>query len=614
MTPDTTSRIASAIAQGQLSEAERLCRACLDVHPRDEDALLMLAIALQYQRRQAEALPIYEELTRLAPGSGVHWCNLGVALSASGRATDAEDAYRKAVALDPQNAIPCLQYGLLLIQQKRYFEAREALLDAFERARELPAVRIFAAKACCLCQDFQGADDLLGPWRSWLPLNDDPLQLELAKLHNQMSDTPAAAVLLEDLLARNPGHVEARLLLANIYERLNRLPEAEAMVQPFLGIDGAAGDEVRREVDHVLAALASRRKDLPTSRQLLEKAGPRHPADFTHYFNLAQVYDKQGDVDDAMRALRTAHRLQTEETRIASPEHFEAGADPLPAVIHKVSAAQYARWPALVAPEAKDSPVFIVGFPRSGTTLLEQMLDAHPGLQSMDENPFFNRLADKLRRHDTRLLDDLGMLQQRDVDELRKQYVLMVSERIPRRWDAQLVDKNPLNMMWLPLIYRLFPDAKFILAVRHPCDVILSCYMQNFRASILAAACESIERLARAYAQAMEIWLADVQTFAPNVLVSRYEDLVDDFPRHAAGIAQFLQLQDAAPMHAFDEHARSKGYIGTPSYSQVIEPVNRKGLNRWLKYRAQFEPVLPILEPMLRHWGYPIDAVVGVSG
>jgi hypothetical protein len=266
---------------------------------------------------------------------------------------------------------------------------------------------------------------------------------------------------------------------------------------------------------------------------------------------------------------------------------------------------EFKTWPRHRAPDSRESPVFVVGFPRSGTTLLEQMLDAHPLLQSMDETPFFERLASKLRAHNPKILADLSVLRQYDVDELRKHYHLMAAERIPRRWDAQLVDKNPLNLLWLPMIYRLFPAAKFIFCLRHPCDVILSCYMQNFRSSVLGAACENLPRLAAAYVQAMQCWLHEAQIMKPDVLMSRYEDLVTDFESNTRRIADFLQLEDASPMLQFDRRAREKAYIATPSYSQVIEPINTKGLNRWHLYREYFEPVLPILQPMLDHWGYP---------
>ena len=609
MTPESTQLIVASITAGDPLEAERLCRAQLRAQPQDENVLVLLALSLQHQGRLGEALAVYARLTELFPDSSLHCCNYATALRAAGSLPEAEAAYVAAIQREPQNSEPKIQLGLMLLDRHDYLAAREMLLDAFELDRDLPRARIHAARACSLCQDFQGATDLLKPWPNWLPLNDDALQLELARQLNLLSDAPASGALLEDLVGRNPSLPEARLLLAGIYERLNRVADAEAMLQSVAAAAATTSSKtLHNEVDHMRATLALRSGDVVAARSLLESGGPRHANDYTHYFDLAKVHDKLGETQLAMQTLQCAHAIQVEELKHASPEHFEAGALALPAAIPRTSAEDRARWPQLIAPDARNSPVFIVGFPRSGTTLLEQMLDAHPDLQSMDENPFFNRLADKLRNHHPGILSNLDLLQQRDCDELRKRYLIMVSETIQRRWSAQLVDKNPLNMMWVPLITRLFPEAKFILALRHPCDVILSCYMQNFRSSILGAACSSLERLAGAYVQAMECWLEDERIFRPQVLVSRYEELVTDFPEQTRRIANFLELEDAIPMLQFDQRARDKGYIATPSYSQVIEPVNRKGLNRWIRYRHEFEPVLPILEPMLRHWGYSADA------
>ena len=168
----------------------------------------------------------------------------------------------------------------------------------------------------------------------------------------------------------------------------------------------------------------------------------------------------------------------------------------------------------------------------------------------------------------------------------------------------RLVDKNPLNMLWLPLIHRLFPRAKYILAVRHPCDVVLSCYMQNFKAYLLASVCIDLERIAKAYVASMRNWLHHVQLLRPDVLVLRNEDLVVDTQGEIGRLAAFLGLADASALHSFDDHARRKGFIGTPSYTQVVQPVNAKGVDRWLAYREYFDGALPILQPMLRHWNY----------
>lgn len=604
MTQETACAIiAGAIQAGQPQRAERLARDALRLHPCDESLLLLLALSLQCQRRMGDALAVYADLTRLYAGNATHWSNYGSVLSEVGEWKQAKDAYQRAVDMDPGNPITRDLYGLLLIECREYQAAREMLLEAHLLDPEVVAIRLHAARACSLCQDFENANELLKHWRAWLPLGDDGLQLDLAQVLSLYSDVPGAGWLLEDLLERQPGRVDAKMLLASIYERQNRLADAETLAREIADTPGCTASQ-RNEADHLLANLALRCGDATAARQLLEQAGPKDGDAAEHYFQMAGVCDKLGDHLAALQALQQAHRIDVMLRSLDSPEYFGAGVAAMPSEAPRVDAEQYARWPALIAPSMHDSPIFVVGFPRSGTTLLEQMLDAHPHLQSMDENPFFNRLAGILHRHDERVLQDLSVLRQYDCDELRKRYQTMVGERIERDWSTRLVDKNPLNMQWLPMIQRLFPDAKIILAIRHPCDVILSCYMQHFRSSALAASCSSLERLARAYVETMQQWLVDVDVFKPDVWVSRYEDLVGDFQGRTLAIADFLGLDDPTPMLQFDQHARNKSYIATPSYSQVVEPINRKAVARWVRYREAFEPIMPILQPMLDHWGY----------
>jgi len=596
--------IGLAARGGNFPLTEQLCRAALKDAPEREDLLFFLALSLQFQGKSAQAVDTYGALTRLAPTNSTHWANYGTVLRELGRNDEAERAYAEAIRLDPRNPGPHLNLGLLLMQRQDFLAAREKLLDAVDADPNLPVARIHAAVACSHCQDFDRAETLLKPWREWMPLNDPGLQIDLSDALLLLSDGPASQVLLEDLVRTAPGNLHARTRLASMYERLNRIDDADKVLDDALAAGLVVDADGQRAVDHVRASIALRRKDYARARAILESSGPRHVEDAPYYFHLGAIYDKLGETDLAMDALKTAHAIKVEQVRLIAPEHFAPDAPPAPISVPNVTAEDYRAWPAFAAPDARNSPIFIVGFPRSGTTLLEQMLDAHPGLQSMDENPFFNRLADTLKRHDSRILGNLDVLRQFDVDELRKQYLVMVAEKIRRRWDAQLVDKNPLNMLWLPFIHRLYPNAKYILAIRHPCDVLLSCYMQNFRASILLTASATLERLAHAYVSVFDVWLKHVDVFHPRVFVSRYEDVVADTALQTKRLAEFLEIDDASPMLGFDKHARDKGYIGTPSYSQVIEPVNTKGLNRWVKYRPYFEKALPILAPMLERWGY----------
>lgn len=596
--------IVAALKLDHLEEAESFCRSALAQDPGHQDLWLLLGLILQRQRKPNEALVPFARLTELYPQDSTHWTNYATALHRAGDVEAARTAIRRAVELAPDEPERLDQLGLLCLELGAPRSARTALLRASEQAPAVASIRIHAARASVACHDISSGDLLL-QWREWLPLPDD-LQLELADLLTQVSEQWDALELLEDLAKRKPTDWAVQLLLAKVYERVNQPDRAETTLD---WVDAmrphAAGDGwIQRELDIQRSQLAMRRREYADARTSLAAAGERYPGDFGYYFLLAKACDGADDTAAAMEALETAHRFQIEDLRPSNPQLLEPDAQLLPGVDARMTLSDYHHWPVLRAPDVTQSPVFVVGFPRSGTTLLEQMLDAHPRLQSMDERPFLNILAGQLHAIGIDVPEDLAKLSQRDCDELRKGYVLMGCRKITRRWDARLVDKNPLNMLWLPMLHRMFPHAKIILAVRHPCDVIWSCYVQNFRAAPLAVACQSLSNLANAYVAAMRYWLYHVDVFQPDVLVSRYEDLVAHPQAQMHKIAEFLGLADADAMLSFDNRAREKGFIKTPSYTQVIEPINARSVGHWLQYRQFFDEVLPIVQPMLEHWGY----------
>ncbi|MEO7432078.1 MAG: sulfotransferase [Dokdonella sp.] len=596
------SSIVAAIQEGRPGEAERLCRLSLEQAPDDENLHLLLGICLQQQERHDEALIPYAWLTTNDPGSATHWTNYATALRMAGRPAESADAATHAIRLAPSDAMHHLALGLAKLQQSDHEAAQEHLLKACELDPESPLAHIHAANALVAVRDAQ-AYTLLRAWRAWLPL-DPQDQLLLAHLLMTIGDANDAYDVLVELMARAPMNLPARLQMAALYERRNELDLAELLLSDTADHFPTMDNRDRLEMAHVRATLAMRRGNPAEARSILDDAGPRTPLDYTHFFNLADIQDKLGNRGDAMQSLAKAHALQVEELTPIAPARFAADAQVLPNAVGRLGESDHAAWPSLIAPTADQSPLFIVGFPRSGTTLLEQMLDAHPALQSMDERPFFTIMANELLEYGVRMPDGIGKLNQKDCDELRGRYYGLVADKIRRAPGTRLVDKNPLNMLMVPLIKRLFPHSKFILALRHPCDVVLSNYMQNYRSTLLAGACSTLERTAMAYVAAMQSWLYHADFLQGNVLVSRYEDLVGESAMQTRKIADFLGLENAAPMLAHDSHARDKGFIATPSYTEVIKPVSRKSIDRWRRYQGEFESVLPILKPMLDHWGY----------
>ena len=170
---------------------------------------------------------------------------------------------------------------------------------------------------------------------------------------------------------------------------------------------------------------------------------------------------------------------------------------------------------------------------------------------------------------------------------------------------TRLIDKNPLNILRLPVIKRLFPNAKILLVIRHPCDVIVSCFMQHFRAPDFALLCTDIPTLARSYRKTYDFWYSQQAMLRADVFELRYEHFVEDFAAYTRRVFDFLQVTWDEAVLSPAKRAEEKRFISTPSYSQVVQPVSGNAVGRWSHYRAHFETSLPILMPYLKGWDYP---------
>lgn len=605
--------VVHALQLGKLADAEHLVRKYLQHEPASENGLILLGMCLTRQCRMEEAISVLSDLTTLFPDSAVHWSNLGTALRSAGGVREAEQAYRRAIQLDPKFVDALVDLGYLLLESGNYPGARDTFLAAHAADPASPEARIYAAKTCVALDDRDLAARLIAPRRGWSELS-DTLTLELASLMTAAGSADEGVKIFEEFLRKNPGSPRAMANLAVLYERINRLDDAQEVLRQLPPTDSIVDPELRYDVNTAYAIFAQREKDVAYAQKLLEKliTAFNHSTESKHmpwraghlYSALAKVQDRKGDVDAAMESLKKAHACQLTLAKQAVPELLVPGAPPLYMGTRRITIQDRAAWPDYAAPSMKDSPIFVVGFPRSGTTMLEQMLDAHSDLTSMDERAFLHHLIDRMSDFGCTYPQDLGKLSAKQCEQLRQNYWRETAAAAPRNKGQRLVDKNPLHMLLLPLINRLFPHAPIILALRHPCDVILSNYMQYFTSNAFAVLCSSLERLAQGYVNAMNFWIYHEKLLKPNAIYSRYEDLLDDFAGNVARIGTFLDLEDPTPLLHFDRHARKKGFISTPSYTRVIDPPNKDAVNRWRRYERYFEPILPILHPIIQHWGY----------
>ncbi|MEO7052306.1 MAG: sulfotransferase [Rhodanobacter sp.] len=617
--PAATNHVADAIiAAYHAGDMERVLALGEQVAAKDdlgEIALLWLGIARQTTGRYAQAATTFRQLTRMQPQVSAYWNNLALACRQCGALGEAGQALATARALAPDDPEVHYNLGLLRIQLRQWTAARESLMDAVRLSPQFIDARLQAAHACHVCGDNDGQQAMLQGAAQW-PAQPAEAALLLAAMLSAQGDLDGALHSLAQ--AQLPEGDAAAVMQLRVsaqrvalYERSNRLEHAREELQkaPMAMLDRlpAAARDARAEGWSAHALLAMRDADYLGAAALyrrvlaLELDDQRRAA---AAFGLAAACDRQGLHAEALQALHDAHAAQLEIAREVLPELLQPHTHPLAMSELRVDRAAFQAWQPLPAVSDAQQPVFVVGFPRSGTTLLEQMLDAHPDFRSMDERAFIHQLTEAMELAGQSYPDSLADLSAEEAGQLRAIYWRRVAQVVPDLGRCRLVDKNPLNMLCLPMIMRLFPRARVILCLRHPCDVLLSCYMQSFRSPAFMVMCSSLQRLAEGYVQAFEQWQHHVQVFSPRLLEWRYEAVVSQVNQNIAALGAFLDLEDTAPMLRFSEHARGKAFISTPSYAQVTQGVSNRAVGRWHAYREQFEPVLPLLRPLMQRLGY----------
>jgi hypothetical protein len=250
----------------------------------------------------------------------------------------------------------------------------------------------------------------------------------------------------------------------------------------------------------------------------------------------------------------------------------------------------------------------LTGFPRTGTTLLEQVLDSHPGLVSSDEREAFARdifpamwMTQTIRAPTIEILDAipperLGAQRQRYLGYMAAALNEPIGDRIH-------LDKNPPFTLLIPAILRLFPEMKLLIALRDPRDVALSCFMQYLPLNTNSVCYLTLERTAERYAVDMGAWRRLREILPPCWLEVRYEDVVANVEREARQTLDFLGLPWDPGVLEYRERLKTKA-VASPTYEAVKKPLYTSSIGRWQHYAKYFEPCLPRLQPFVEAFGY----------
>lgn len=519
------------------------------------------------------------------------WNNLGNALAAMEDWDGALAALRRAAALVPDSAPVRLNLAKTLIEAGREREG-EAMLIALVRDHPQEAAPLYAQFDLLRGRgDAEGAHRAIAAAALLAP-DDALIQADLGQHAILMGRFAEVEAPLRRALALDPTIAQAWVGLASLLERINREDEIDplrAAAAPHVDAASLAFiDALRHKRAHryaeALACLDAVGEDTVTPSQrhhlrgvLLDRLG-RYDEAFAAF--AAMNAEFASDITDP-RGRGARYRAEIDEGTALLTPAWRAG------------------WRPFIPRPTRPAPIFLLGFPRSGTTLLDTMLMAEPRVRVLEEASIIADIEAELGG-----IAALPGLTPQEIEAARERYFERAAALADLSGDAIVLDKHPMHLRHAPTIHRLFPESRFILALRHPCDVVLSCWLTNFRLNNAMASFLDLDDAAALYDAAFGQWEKARAVLGLSVGTVVYENLVSDKDAELRPLFDWLGLDWPEGGVDHREAARARGTVITASYAQVTEPVYRRAAGRWRHYAAHLAPVTARLSDWIARLGY----------
>jgi tetratricopeptide (TPR) repeat protein len=568
-------------AGGEVEQAIAQATEAIRLQPGLAEAHDILGLALMDLQRWNGAAEAFAQANRIAPRLAAGHAHLGICLEVQGNIAQAMASYRRAVELDPLHGEALLRVGELYSVQGEPREAVTWLRRAVAATPDDSAALVALGNALMRVGDFyRNYAEAEQCFRRAIDIKPDEAaaHLGLVTVYQNQGRYLEALDCLERVSEIEPQHTEANAVKALLLQRLGKVHLAQEIVQSMLdrGIDHV-------QLDLAFASMARhlnrRAEAIARLEKQVEKLDLQSELHRDIHYALGKLYDEADEYELAFEQYRVANQLNPYE--YDEPHHqgiFEALANIYSAESVKLRPSAFNR---------SKLPVFIVGMPRSGTSLVEQILASHPHVHGGGELNYIAEIGDTIQETlgvDITYPYYADMLTRRLLDGLAQEHLNRLAKLGPKA--ARVTDKMPHNFRWLGLIDQLFPGAQVIHCVRDPMDNCLSIHFQKFNmhhaySSDLAA----LGRYYRRYQALMEHWRKVLRI---RILDLRYEDLVADQEGVTRQLIEFFGLDWDDRCLRFHESER---IVTTPSYDQVRQPIYRKSIGRWKNYEKHLEPL-----------------------
>jgi len=590
---------------GHIQEAIDTYRHLIKRTSDNVDVLYNLGLLLIQKGCYQEAISMLRECLEKVPSDVSTLNNIAQAHLNIGQLEEASIFLEKALAISPRHKNALCNLGLVKKAQNRHDQA----ISLFRRCiQHHPAFHLAYRLLGDACQDIGKPQDAAFFYATALKLLPDDADIisSLALALTRMGKKSEALVCYQKAIECRPGDYTLHNKYATVLEKCNRLDDARIEVNNSLkllpnnygAIVNLAVLEYRdanyEHAHNYLMSLDIKGKTYETAATIRQLQG--------------LVLDKLGRYTEAFAMFRDANQF---EMRSPAYQYLKGSHQSdlrnIRDMSSYLSAERIRSWRPLPYTPFTTPPVFLVGFPRSGTTLMEQVLNAHPKIITLDEQTPLQKIIkdfslppEKLRKLEDITQDDLKTYRESYYGLLRERTNSIGSDLLP-------VDKMPLNILHLPMIYRFFPEAKVIVILRHPLDCILSNFIQRFKLNLKMMNFLTLQNTAQFYDLTMSTYLKFRKALPGAVYEIKYESLIEDLQGETKKLASFLEKDWTPDMLNYHLEA-ARRIINTPSYIEVVKPVHRKARYRWKNYRDHLAPVIPIVKKYLDQFEYNLKA------
>lgn len=573
---------AQNLQAGRLDQAESACRAAIRLRPRAAVAYQLLGLIAHRRGNYAAAIDQLQQSIELDPTQAPWHFNLGVSCRAADKLAQAQQAYTAAIAIDPHYAAAHHNLGSVLVD----LGDLEAAFQSFRQTTRLDPNHANAHFQLGVLHRTRG--DIGKSVRSYrkalaLTPDDDEARLCLAVALSEFGEQNQAQDLLEPLCRERPGWAEAQTALASVLERLGHIDRAWRIIEPLLALNPVPVDAAI-----ILADLAPKLdlngRAVATLTAILDQDQLNDDQRMLCHYALGRLFDKQQHTDDAFKHFALANQLKPRDFDPAEHERF------IDAMIEAFPPQPKFNVSTAAPPDTR--PVFIVGMPRSGTSLVEQILASHPDVTGGGELPHISNLASQIskaiRCADPYPISVAGLTD----DHLRELANIYLTRLNAISTEAKrITDKAPTNFLHLGLISRIFPHARIIHCQRTAAAACWSCFTQNFVGThAYSYDLTHLGHYHRQYQRLMQHW-HDVLTIP--ILDLAYEDLVTDPEPQMRRLIDFVGLDWHGDCLRFHENTRP---MPSASYDQVRQPIYTAAIDRWRRYEQHLQPLYDALD------------------